>query len=107
MPATAHQYSSVTDAIGNRKRSYRDVRELIVAVVEEGSITTEYDYDFLKQITRVAYDKLGRRTVIIDYHRDDARAQIALGETWRVHPTGELLHRLRDSLGDDHVKVVY
>ncbi|TDY00131.1 DNA polymerase III subunit alpha [Thiohalophilus thiocyanatoxydans] len=45
--------------------------------------------------------------VIIDYHRDDARAQIALGETWRVHPTDELLHRLRDSLGDDHVKVIY
>ncbi|MDY6978258.1 MAG: DNA polymerase III subunit alpha [Pseudomonadota bacterium] len=45
--------------------------------------------------------------VIIDYHRDDARAQIALGETWRVHPTDELLHRLRDSLGDEHVKVIY
>ena len=45
--------------------------------------------------------------VIIDYHRDDARAQIALGETWRVHPTDELLHRLRESLGDDHVKVIY
>ncbi|MFP4611091.1 MAG: DNA polymerase III subunit alpha [Thiohalophilus sp.] len=45
--------------------------------------------------------------VIIDYQRDDARAQIALGETWRVHPTDELLHRLRDSLGDEHVKVIY
>ncbi len=45
--------------------------------------------------------------VIIDYHRDDARAQIALGETWRVHPTDELLHRLRDGLGDEHVKVIY
>ena len=67
----------VTDAakpIGRKKTSYRDVRELITAVVEEQGLTTRYRYDFLKQIrqviddagntTVVDYDKLGRRTVI-------------------------------------------
>ncbi|MGD8546844.1 MAG: OB-fold nucleic acid binding domain-containing protein, partial [Thiohalophilus sp.] len=45
--------------------------------------------------------------VVIDYRRDDARAQIVLGEEWRVHPTDELLHRLRETLGEEQVQVVY
>jgi RHS repeat-associated protein len=81
--------TTVTDANGNQKKSFRDVRELITTVVEENRsfnnqgvptstskapITTRYVYDPLKQITRVIdaagnltdveYDNLGRRTVI-------------------------------------------
>jgi YD repeat-containing protein len=79
----------VTDANQNTKQSYRDVRELITSVVEENrsfdnagkqvgpdkaKISTKYIYDPLKQITqvidfngnitKVEYDKLGRRTII-------------------------------------------
>ena len=31
----------------------------------------------------------------------------ALGEQWCVHPTDELLHRLRELAGDAQVRVVY
>ena len=75
----------VTDANANAgqkgavKRTYRDARELITAVKElnkagSETIWTSYVYDALKQIvevkddknnvTTVAYDTLGRRTVI-------------------------------------------
>lgn len=69
--------TTVTDANGLRKQTYRDVRSLITSVKEfnqGGTIWTSYAYDPLKQIvqvvddknnlTRVAYDNLGRRTVI-------------------------------------------
>ncbi len=69
--------TTVTDANGKVKKTYRDVRELITAVREfnQGStLWTSYVYDPLKQIvkvvddrsnvTTVAYDNLGRRTAI-------------------------------------------
>ena len=49
----------------------------------------------------------GFTPVVVDYQRPDARAEIALGETWRVHPTDELLHRLRESIGEQSVQIVY
>ena len=64
----------VTDAKLKQKTTYRDVRELIHGVKEEGGILTRYKYDPLKQIrhvydaednhTEVEYDLLGRRTFI-------------------------------------------
>ena len=45
--------------------------------------------------------------VVIGYERADARAQIALGEGWSVHPTDELLHRLRELAGAEQVDVIY
>ena len=66
--------TTVTDANLNQKSTYRDVRELINAVTEEGGLLTQYEYDPLKQITLVTddvgnetdvdYDNLGRRISI-------------------------------------------
>ncbi|HVQ93577.1 MAG TPA: GH-E family nuclease [Mycobacteriales bacterium] len=72
--------TAVTDAKGNVKRSFRDVRQQITAVREanpagnQPTIWTSYDYDPLGQIVKVtddhgnlttsAYDNLGRRTVL-------------------------------------------
>ncbi len=41
------------------------------------------------------------------YNGGSAQAHITLGEEWRVHPTDELLHRLRELAGDKQVRVVY
>jgi DNA polymerase-3 subunit alpha len=49
----------------------------------------------------------GHCRVCIDYTGGEARARVALGEEWAVHPTDELLHRLRDLAGKDHVQVEY
>ena len=45
--------------------------------------------------------------VVINYRRQDARAQIPLGQNWRVHPTDELLHRLRELAGEQDVEIIY
>ncbi|MDH5654184.1 MAG: hypothetical protein OEZ39_20195 [Gammaproteobacteria bacterium] len=72
----------VTDANGNSKITYKDSRELITTLKEfvkdkdgaQQTLWTFYDYDQLKQITKVTdakgnlteagYDLLGRRTVL-------------------------------------------
>jgi len=69
--------TAVTDANGQVKQTFRDVRELVTTVKDfnQGTaLSTSYAYDPLRQIvqvvddrnntTNVAYDNLGRRTVI-------------------------------------------
>ncbi len=44
----------------------------------------------------------------IDYHSDGkVSAPVVLGPEWRVHPTDELLHRLKELAGEEKVKVIY
>jgi DNA polymerase-3 subunit alpha len=49
----------------------------------------------------------GSCPVGIRYVGSAAQAHMTLGADWRVHPTDELLHRLRELAGDGHVRVVY
>jgi len=49
----------------------------------------------------------GSCPVAIRYLGSTAQAHITLGDEWRVHPTDELLHRLRDLAGDTQVRMVY
>jgi DNA polymerase-3 subunit alpha len=49
----------------------------------------------------------GHCRVCIDYAGGAAQARLALGEEWAVHPTDELLHRLRELAGRDSVQVEY
>jgi len=49
----------------------------------------------------------GSCPVGIRYLGSSAQAHITLGNEWRVHPTDELLHRLRELAGDAQVRVVY
>lgn len=51
--------------------------------------------------------KEGSCPVVIDYNKPGARAELPLGSDWHVHPTDELLNRLRDSIGEKDVAVVY
>jgi DNA polymerase-3 subunit alpha len=49
----------------------------------------------------------GHCPVCIDYTGSDAQARVSLGEKWSVHPSDELIHRLRDLAGKDRVVVEY
>ncbi|RRQ20042.1 DNA polymerase III subunit alpha [Thiohalobacter thiocyanaticus] len=50
----------------------------------------------------------GRCPVWLNYHNDQARAQIMLGNEWRVQPADELLHRLGELAGGEgRVQVEY
>ncbi|MFV1972332.1 MAG: DNA polymerase III subunit alpha [Thiohalobacterales bacterium] len=49
----------------------------------------------------------GQCRVCIDYLGGSAAARVALGDEWTVHPTDELLHRLQELAGKQHVMVEY
>jgi DNA polymerase-3 subunit alpha len=45
--------------------------------------------------------------VAVEYMRADARAEVILGEAWRVKPDDELIQNLRDRYGADQVHLDY
>ena len=49
----------------------------------------------------------GSTPVCIQYRRADATVPIRLGDGWRVHPTEDLLSKLRELAGNDRVEVEY
>jgi DNA polymerase-3 subunit alpha len=49
----------------------------------------------------------GHCRVCIDYLGGSAAARVVLGDEWTVHPTDELLHRLQELAGEQHVMVEY
>jgi RHS repeat-associated protein len=107
--------TTVTDAEGNKRESYRDVRELITTVREFNggqAIDTRYGYDPLKQITSVldakgnrttvGYDLLGRRTAIdnpdtglIEYGYD-LTGNLRYKVTPNLRPDGKAIEYLYD-----------
>jgi RHS repeat-associated protein len=70
--------TSFTDEDGNKRQTYKDVKELVREEVEyvspSAAVTTQYQYDPLEELTRVTdaggnltnitYDLLGRRTAV-------------------------------------------
>ena len=51
--------------------------------------------------------RVGATPICIDYRRRDARARLALGEAWAVRPADDLIARLRDVAGPEHVWIEY
>jgi len=49
----------------------------------------------------------GSCPVVINYQSPSASADLALGREWLVHPSDELLHRLRELAGEQDVEVIY
>ncbi|MBK1692330.1 DNA polymerase III subunit alpha [Ectothiorhodospira mobilis] len=49
----------------------------------------------------------GNCAVVLDYCNPQARARLRFGEGWQVRPSEELLHGLRELLGEDGVRVRY
>ena len=49
----------------------------------------------------------GRCQVSLEYQGDAALAKLLLGPEWRVRPSDQLLHRLKELAGEDTVRVVY
>ncbi len=49
----------------------------------------------------------GNCSVFVDYHNKKAAARLALGESWSVRATSELINRLQTLAGPDGVRLVY
>jgi len=105
---------SVDEYSGGYKMSARSIydinqarehfaRKLILEVDEQRAAN-----GFIKQLqSTLAPFREGGCPVSLAYLRDGARAEIALGDAWRVHPTDELIHRLKEVMGDGQVRLVY
>lgn len=63
---------------------------------------------FIKKLTGIlSVFKTGTCPVEIYYQSNVARANLRLGDEWRVHPTDELLLRLQTLLGKESVEIKY
>ncbi|MGR9114440.1 MAG: DNA polymerase III subunit alpha [Gammaproteobacteria bacterium] len=51
--------------------------------------------------------KGGRCPIVINYQTEQAKASLQLGDDWRVHPTDELLNRLKRLLAPAEAEVKY
>jgi len=49
----------------------------------------------------------GKTPVVIEYDNGHARAEIALGDEWRVGPTAATLEKLQAVAGEENVRLVY
>ena len=49
----------------------------------------------------------GNCPVCIDYRGTGAQAEIVFGRDWQIKPAEDLLRRLRDLVGEEHVRLVY
>jgi len=83
-------------------------RELFARRLVVGVESREAGNGFVAHLAEILQPfRTGHCQVCIDYLGSEARARVALGEDWTVHPTDELLHRLRDLTGQDRVLVEY
>ena len=64
--------------------------------------------DFVEQLRRILTPYRSNGTpVAICYQRSDAEARLRFGEEWRVEPCDDLLHRLKEDLAVDDVRLRY
>ncbi|MDT8388283.1 MAG: DNA polymerase III subunit alpha [Thiogranum sp.] len=75
-------------------------------IVEVGE--TKAGNGFVSSLARVLSPFCeGSCPVGIQYQGASAQAHLTLGEQWCVHPTDELLHRLRELAGEERVRIIY
>ncbi|MCW8899184.1 MAG: DNA polymerase III subunit alpha [Gammaproteobacteria bacterium] len=105
---------SIDDYSGGFKMRAKEIYDISQARERYAkSLTVTVDHNhaangFIHNLQKVLTPfKEGFCPVVVDYHKADASAEICLGEEWQVHPTDELLNRLRETMGDKQVNVVY
>ena len=70
--------------------------------------SSQAENGFIDSLVRVLTPyREGGCPVWLDYCSHSARAQLALGQEWRIRPTDDLLSRLGELAGTDRIHVVY
>jgi len=66
------------------------------------------DMQIFEQLSQIiAPYRNGSCPILIEYHRDDSQAQLALGAEWKVSPTDQLLQAIQAVLGENAAVVAY
>jgi DNA polymerase-3 subunit alpha len=88
--------------------SMEQAREVYARSIQLVWNVAENDHDFVAKLTAVLEPfKGGGCPIGISYTSQVAKANLQLGDEWRVHPTDELVARLRSMLGGEAVEVRY
>jgi DNA polymerase-3 subunit alpha len=105
---------SIDDYSGGFKMRAKEIYDISQArerFAKNLSVTVDHNHaanGFITDLQRVLTPfKEGACPVVVGYHKADASAEIPLGEEWHVHPTDELLNRLRETMGDKKVNIIY
>ena len=105
------QTDDYSGGLSMRTREIRSLEEARRSRVSE--IRLEVNNDRLdKGLRQLIKDALltaggGDCPVSIDYSQPQGTARVMLGEQWRVHPSDDLLERLRGTVGGEHVEIIY
>ena len=105
------QTDDYSGGLSMRARDIRSLEEARRSRVSE--IRLEVNNDRLdKGLRQLIKDALrtaggGDCPVSIDYSQPQGTARVMLGEQWRVHPSDDLLERLRGTVGGEHVEIIY
>ena len=75
--------------------------EIDVQAAQAGNGFVHELQDILKPVTP------GSCPVFLRYQSDAAEAEIALGQEWRIMPTGAVLEQLSQLAGQEHVRLIY
>ena len=95
--------SEVLDLVDARERSIKRLRLCLSWGALEGDFTTQ-----LASLLAPYRGKSGQGCqVAVAYIRQDAQAEVILGDDWRVLPADELIQNLRDCYGADRVSLDY
>ena len=105
------QSDDYSGGLSMRAREIRSLEQARSARVSE--IRLEVDNTGLdRELRQLLKDALmtaggGECPVTVDYSQPQGSARVRLGDRWRVHPSDDLLERLRGTVGGDHVEIIY
>lgn len=106
-------YSGMLKMSAENVRLLEDVRQEkareLSLVLESGHLPSNAVQQLSETLDpyRSSPQQEARCSVVIHYQRSDARAQLRLGDAWRIRPEDELLARLRDQYGSKNVSLHY
>ena len=85
-----------------------EARERTIKCLRLSLNETRLDAGFSEELARLLQPYKGEGCrVSIEYQRNDAVAEVSLGDAWRVSPDDQLIQNLRDRYGADQVQFDY
>jgi DNA polymerase-3 subunit alpha len=100
------EFSGGNRVIGREIFSIEQARERFAKYLQL-RLTSEKPEELTKMAHILEKYRGGQCRVAIAYASPDAKANLALGDTWRVRPVDALLQTLRELLSEHHVEMIY
>jgi DNA polymerase-3 subunit alpha len=82
------------------------VRQLVIEWTKQ-SVNSEKT-DLVAQLSTIITPfRGGNCPILVEYQNTHTRGRIALGDTWKVVPSDQLIAQLKDALGTDSIRLGY